>query len=89
MSRAEVGRILGAPFSEAQEEPGHVVLTYSRRPFGARFYPMLWVHLHDGNVGEIYAKRYGLWVIDDDIGIYGLSDETNFERPQFIQPIPD
>jgi hypothetical protein len=88
MTRAEVERVLGTPLAEEQEEPGHLVLTYSRPPFAARFYPMLWVHLRDGKVAEVYAKRYGFWVIDDDIGIYGLSKETNFERPEFTQLFP-
>jgi len=91
MTRADVEGILGAPFSEDQEELGDVVLTYSRRPFGARFYPMLWVHLRDGKVGSVYAKRYGLVVIDDDIGIYNLSSsrEIASERPEFNQLFPD
>ena len=88
MTRGQVEQLLGQPFDEAQEEPGHVVLTYSRRPFGARFYPMLWVHIRNGKVDEVYAKRYGLWVIDDDIGIYGLSDGANWERPEFSQLFP-
>jgi hypothetical protein len=74
-----------------RKEPGHVVLTYSRWPFGARFYPMLWVHLRDGKVAGVYAKRYGLVVIDDDIGIYNLSRtrEIASERPEFKQLFPD
>jgi SmpA/OmlA family protein len=88
MTRAEVEQLLGQPFDEKQEEPGHIVLTYSRRPVASRFYPMLWVHLRNGKVGEVYAKRYGLWVIDDDIGIYGLSDGTKFERSEFSELFP-
>jgi len=49
---------------------------------------MLWVHIRNGKVDEVYAKRYGLWVIDDDIGIYGLSDGANWERPEFSQLFP-
>jgi hypothetical protein len=91
MTQAEVEGILGAPFSEEQDEPGHVVLTYARRPFGVRFYPMLWVHLRDDRVGGVYAKRYGISIIDDDIGIYSLSRSRDgvFERFKFGQLIPD
>src|SRR4030095_13867817 len=60
MTRAELESVLGRPFEEKQEEPGYLVLTYSRRPFGVRFYPMLWVHLRDNRVAIVYAKRYGL-----------------------------
>jgi hypothetical protein len=85
MSRSDVERILGKPMDVEVEERDHLVLTYTRRPFGARYYPMLWIHLRNDKVSEIYAKRYGLWVIDDDIGIYGRGSEPAFERPEFEQ----
>ena len=89
MTRTETETLLGAPFKEDIVEPGHVELTYSRPPFGSRYHPMLWVHLRNGKVAEVYAKRYGFFFIDDDIGIYGLNDDQQFERPEFSQLFPE
>jgi hypothetical protein len=58
-------------------------LTYTRHTMAARFHPMLWVHLREGKVREVYAKRYDLWILDDDIGIYGLSADRRWESPIF------
>ena len=85
MSRTDVERIIGQPINVEVVERNDLVLTYTRKPLRARYYPMLWIHLRDDKVPEVYAKRYGLWVIDDDIGIYGRSSESACERPEFEQ----
>jgi len=35
---------------------------------------MLWIHLKDGKVSEVYAKRYVLWGVDDE-RVYGADAE--------------
>jgi len=35
---------------------------------------MLWVHLENGRVDEVVAKRYVWWGVDDE-GVYWLSDK--------------
>ena len=80
MRRDEVERILGAPFAEtARQYPapdgGSVtLLEYSRPVRGARWYPMLWVHIERGAVIEVYAKRYVDWGTDDE-GVYSRLPE--------------
>jgi hypothetical protein len=77
MSEAEVIAILGPPvMTEPVADLGsqRKVMHYSRPAKGARWYPMLWVHLQHDRVAEVYAKRYILWGADDE-GIYLLSKE--------------
>ncbi len=84
MTREEVEAILGPPMSSERtpyRERG-VTLTYSRPVPFARWYPMLWVHLREGRVISVYAKRYILWGIDD-IGVYGLGAEGRWEGTEF------
>lgn len=88
MDRNEVEALLGSPFSVETERNGDLLLIYSRRPLGVRWYPMLSVHLRDGKVAEVYAKRYGLLVFDDDIGIYVLSNRARSKSPEFDRLFP-
>ena len=88
MSQNELEQTLGAPISVQIYSDDHRELTYTRWPTGARYYPMLWVHMTGNRVIEVYAKRYGWWLIDDDIGIYGRGP-VNFERPEFEELFPD
>jgi hypothetical protein len=77
MSEAEVVAILGTPIrtdSEPYLSSDAKVMTYSRPARGARWYPMLWVHLQGGVVTNVYAKRYVYWGFDDE-GIYNLIQE--------------
>lgn len=89
MSRTEVEQMLGVPLTvESDPADRHVVLTYTRRPTGVRYFPMLWVHMSDDRVREVYVKRYGFWLMDDDIGVYGRGS-VDFERPEFAELFPD
>ncbi len=84
MTREEVEAILGPPMSSERtpyRERG-VTLTYSRPMSFARWYPMLWIHLLEGRVISVYAKRYILWGMDD-IGVYGLGAEGRWEAREF------
>jgi hypothetical protein len=60
--------VVGRQVPTVQTGEGHVVLIYFRRMRWVTRYPMLWVHLRDGHVNEIYAKRHDLV---DSTGIYG------------------
>ena len=90
MTRQQVEEILGHPISVESKPPafygrGAEVLIYFRRlslPFS---YPMLWVHLRDGKVEEVYAKRHNL--VDSD-GVYGLSARMRWESPQLSTTFP-
>ena len=66
-------------------DPGgaHVLLTYSEPGGWLATYPMVWVHLRDGKVSEIYVKRYpaGGPFLGDDEGIYGYStDQPRWQK---------
>jgi hypothetical protein len=65
-------------------------LTYTRPTTAARYYPMLWVHVREEKVREVNAKRYGhwFWLLDDDLGIYGLSADQRYEKPEFAEVFP-
>jgi len=67
MSEDEVYRIIGPPFFTYPTSYGsrRITLQYTRRVLGARWYPMLWVHLEDGRVVDVYAKKYVRWGTDD------------------------
>jgi hypothetical protein len=59
MSESEVTAILGAPLSTKLDQTrGVKTLEYARPVRGARWYPMLWVHLREDRVVEVYAKKY-------------------------------
>lgn len=91
MTQPEVRDILGEPISVDSlvwQNDETVRLTYTRHTLTARFHPMLWVHLRDGRVREVYAKRYGSWILDDDIGIYVLNAERRWESPVFERVFP-
>jgi hypothetical protein len=62
--------VIGREVPILETNEGHVVLIYFRRIKWATHYPMLWVHLRDGHVDEIYAKRHDFM---DSTGIYGYS----------------
>ncbi len=75
MERQDVEQILGMPYDVADDPSagvGRQVMTYTQPARWAYSYPMLWVHLTDGRVHEVYAKRYILWGVDDQ-GISSLS----------------
>jgi hypothetical protein len=85
MKREQVVQILGFPKEERAEhlstidgEHHRVVLQYAQAVAGARWYPMLWVHLEAGSVVEVYAKRYIFWGADD-VGVYSLSASRRWE----------
>ena len=91
MTQRDVQDIIGPPVSVERHAWNHeetTTLTYSRHTMAARYHPMLWVHLREGKVREVYAKRYGLWILDDDIGIYGLSADRRWESPIFEEMFP-
>ncbi len=91
MTQPEVRAILGEPISvesHVGQNDETVKLTYTRHTLAVRFHPMLWVHLRDGRVREVYAKRYGSW-IDDDIGIYVLNADRRWESPVFERLFPE
>jgi hypothetical protein len=80
MTREQVQAILGPPMSARPTgyREGGITLTYSRPVAFAQWYPMLWVHLHDGQVISVYAKRYVAWGMDD-LGVYELDEERRWE----------
>lgn len=83
MPEREVLRLLGEPFrSRFDPTLGRTSLEYARAPRFARSYPMLWVHLKDGKVAEVYAKKYVWWGLDDE-GIYGATDDGAWESAAF------
>jgi hypothetical protein len=86
MTESEVVSILGQPFSVEgrTDEPRHRVMNFSC-PAGGYWYPMLWVHLRDGRVNEVYAKRYEGW---DDASVYSLTSERRWESPHFGETFP-
>jgi hypothetical protein len=49
---------------------------------------MLWVSLEDGKVASVGVKRYGYWLVDEDIGVYGRGT-ANYERPEFQRLFPE
>ena len=87
MSEEDVVAILGAPLKSGPSlnHEGRRTLTYTRwrlRPS----YPMLWVHLEQGSVVEVYAKIYTDWGTDDE-GVYGLSSQLQFESTETFESI--
>lgn len=89
MTEEEVYSILGQPFHRgpASFDPAVLTLTYSKPVFLARWYPMLWVHLRDGRVIEVYAKRYIGWGTDDVV-VYWLGEDGYWEAELFKQTFP-
>jgi len=89
MSRQEVEQQLGQPLSVEQDGYGGKnteSLVYFRRLTPPIEYPMLWVHLRDGKVFEVYAKRHYTL---DSYGVYVLSADLHWESPQFTATFPD
>jgi hypothetical protein len=90
MTREEIEAILGPPVSAAPTgyyHEGGVTLTYARPVPFARWYPMLWVHLHEGRVISVYAKRYIAWGMDD-LGVYVRDGAQRWERAEFEATFP-
>jgi hypothetical protein len=93
MSKDEVIKILGHPFSI---EPcsfeyygaNAFTMNYSQPIEYARWYPMLWIHLKNNKVVEVYAKRYIMFGADDK-GVYGLDDKRNWESAEFETTFPN
>jgi hypothetical protein len=91
MTQAEVQSVIGTPISIERYMSNNgemTTLTYTRHTIAARFHPMLWVHLREGKVREVYGKRYSLWILDDDIGIYELNVDRRWESPVFEELFP-
>ena len=82
MTRADVEALLGKPFAENHDEPDHTFLTYSRKPSGVRFFPMLWVHLQNGKVSGVYSRRYDRLLVHDDVPVYWLEGDIRMEGNQ-------
>ena len=62
---------------------GRQTLVYFRPPPAALLwrYPKLWVHLRDGRVEEVYAKR-------NDEAVYILNAHRSFEGKLFRETFP-
>ncbi len=93
MTEEQATAILGQPYSlepYIQEHLGQqsFVMVYSKPVPWARWYPMLWIHLDDNSVTEVYAKRYVLWGFDDK-GVYGLTKEKKWENKYFADTFPE
>ena len=88
MTEEEVVAILGVPFERAPSvnHLDTITLTYSKPAYFAQWYPMLWVHLRNDRVFEVYAKRYIVWG-SDDVGIYGAGIEPQWETALFEQTL--
>lgn len=89
MTEEEVVAILGNPVERTPSVsyPDAITLTYSRPAYFAKWYPMLWVHLRNDSVVEVYAKRYIGWG-GDDIGVYGTGNDRRWETDLFEQTFP-
>jgi hypothetical protein len=90
MTRAEVEGILGPPVEVERREakdygPDAETLIYFHRLPIPRHYPMLWVHLANGRVVEVYAKRHNTAESD---GMYGLSADRQWEAADFMSTFP-
>lgn len=85
MTEEQVLAIIGPPLDRgpSSHDPEVTTLVYSKSAYFARWYPMLWIHLRDGRVIDVYGKRYIDWGVDD-MGVYGTGNgpwETEwFER---------
>jgi hypothetical protein len=92
MSRADVEQGLGEPVWVDQlgaigsdgTSSGEVMVYFRRLPPPLRC-PMLWVHLRDGKVSEVYAKRHDIF---DSWGVYGLTVDRRWETPEFLTTFP-
>lgn len=86
MTEDEVVTVLGPPTDRGPaDHPDLTTLTYSRPAYFAKWYPMLWVHLRDGKVDHVYAKRYVDWGTDD-LAVYISADhrwESELFEPTF------
>lgn len=89
MTEEEVIAILGGPVGRAPSvnHPDAITLTYSKPAYFAKWYPMLWVHLRNDRVFEVYAKRYIAWG-SDEVGVYGAENEPQWETDLFEQTFP-
>jgi hypothetical protein len=92
MPRSEVERVLGVPLRIEPEDSRFnntvdvlEVMVYFRRLPPPLKYPMLWVHLRDGKVSEVYAKRHDIF---DSWGVYGLTASRKWEAPEFTAIFP-
>jgi hypothetical protein len=87
MTDAEVVSILGEPIAREPGYPaGVTTLVYSRPVRGARWYPMVWVHLRNGRVLAAYVKKYLFWGADS-VGVYGLAEGQSWESPKLCDLI--
>lgn len=89
MTEEQVVAILGGPVERAPSVnyPDAITLTYSKPAYFAKWYPMLWIHLRNGRVSDVYAKRYIDWGIDD-VGVYGAGNDRQWETSLFEQTFP-
>ena len=88
MTQKQAIDLLGAPLDTRRDvDRNRFTLQFSKPVPGARWYPMLWVHLEDGRVIEVYAKRYILWGVDDE-GVYGLTQDRRWGAAEFSQTFP-
>jgi hypothetical protein len=90
MSRVDVERLLGSPLAVEQEHAksngaGAQVMVYSSRLPIPIQYPMLWVHLRNGKVEQVYAKRHHIL---DSWGVYVITKERQWETPDFVYTFP-
>jgi len=67
--------------------PDAITLTYSKPAYFAKWYPMLWIHLRNDKVFDVYAKRYTDWGLDD-VGVYGTGNDRQWETDLFEQTFP-
>ena len=89
MSRQEVEERLGPPLDIELDGFGRgdnieSLVYFRRRPMPIQ-YPMLWIHLRDGKVVEVYAKRH---YTADSYGVYGLSVNHQWETRDFLTTFP-
>ena len=90
MPRHEVEAILGTPLAVETRDPkwfgeGRDTLVYSRRMTRLFRYSMLWVHLKNGHVESVFARRYNPL----DSGAFYLADaERHWEREDFPDAFP-
>jgi hypothetical protein len=88
MTEGQVVSILGRPLKISTDAaPAVRTLWYGEPPSREYAYPMLWVHLKNGRVWQVYAKKYVLWGTDDE-GVYSLDESGRTEGVEFEATFP-
>jgi hypothetical protein len=83
MTEADLLRILGTPLSIEPSGPNGRLVFYSHDTPLLNHSPTLWVHVENGIVGDVEAKRT-VWFVDDE-GLYVRREGLSWESPAFAK----